>query len=75
MKAGVPRGRFLGKRRAACITLALVGWRLDSTGSLIFPSSPGGRCHETDAGEEECGQGPPGSRAREGELERVVVRP
>lgn len=36
----------------------------------ILSSSPGGGCHEADAGEEECGQSPPGAWARKGELGR-----
>lgn len=37
-------------------------------------SSPGGRCHEADAGEEECGQSPPGAWTGEGELGRGAGR-
>lgn len=36
----------------------------------VLSSSPGGGCHEADAGEEECGQSPPGAWARKGELGR-----
>lgn len=39
-----------------------------STGSSASSSFSGGGCHEADAGEEECGQNPPGAWGREGEL-------
>lgn len=57
--------------------LLLAGFQggLGSPGSRVLSSSPGGGRHEADAGEEECGQSPPGAWTRERELGQGAGRP
>lgn len=71
--SGVLRGGVWGGRG-----LTPLGWLLeepDGAESRVLSSSPGGGCHEADAGEEECGQSPPGAWAGEGELGQGLGNP